>query len=75
MPLHSIEQVNHFLGKVVGLHENHAFVSMNNSKKRHDGGAYRRFDTLTTLYCRPCKDRRKSRQTQQHKKKKGRKNG
>ena len=49
--------------------------NMNNSKKRHDGGAYRRFDTLTTLYCRPCKDRRKSRQTQQHKKKKGRKNG
>ncbi len=48
--------------------------NMNNSKKRHDGGAYRRFDTLTTLYCRPCKDRRKSRQTQQHKKKKGRKN-
>lgn len=45
----------------------------NNSKKRHDGGAYRRFDTLTTLYCRPCKDRRKSRQTQQHKQKKGRK--
>ena len=44
-------------------------------KKRNDGGAYRRFDTLTTLYCRPCKDRRKSRQTQQHKKKKGRKNG
>ena len=43
---------------------------MNNSKKRHDGGAYRRFDTLTTLY---CKDRRKSRQTQQHKQKKGRK--
>lgn len=46
---------------------------MNNSKKRHDGGAYRRFDTLTTPYCRPCKDRRKSRQTQQHKQKKGRK--
>lgn len=44
-------------------------------QERHDGGAYRRFDTLTTLYCRPCKDRRKSRQTQQHKKKKGRKNG
>lgn len=42
-------------------------------QKRHDGGAYRRFDTLTTLYCRPCKDRRKSRQTQQHKQKKGRK--
>nr|DAQ37760.1 MAG TPA: hypothetical protein [Caudoviricetes sp.] len=29
---------------------------------------------MTTLYCRPCKDRRKSRQTQQHKKKKGGKN-
>lgn len=43
-------------------------------QERHDGGAYRRFDTLTTLYCRPCKDRRKSRQTQQHKKKKGGKN-
>lgn len=47
---------------------------MNSSKKRHNGGAYRRFDTMTTLYCRPCKDRRKSRQTQQHKKKKGGKN-
>ena len=26
--LHGIEQVNHFLGKVVGLHKNHAFVSI-----------------------------------------------
>ena len=40
---------------------------MNCSKRRHDGAAYRRCDTLVSLYCRPCKDRTKARQTQQHK--------
>jgi hypothetical protein len=52
-------------------------IERNRKRKEHEQQqekAYRRFDTLTTLYCRPCKDRRKSRQTQQHKKKKGRKN-
>ena len=37
---------------------------MNNSKKRHDGGAYRRFQTMTTYHAKPGKDRSKAGQAQ-----------
>ena len=30
---------------------------MNNSKKRHDGGAYRRFQTMTIYHAKPGQDR------------------
>lgn len=33
---------------------------MNNSKKRHDGGAYRRFQTMVTYHAKPGKDRSKA---------------
>lgn len=34
---------------------------MNNSKKRHDGGAYRRFKTMTAAHAKEGKDRTKAR--------------
>ena len=41
---------------------------MNNSKKRHSGSAYRRFETMMNDYAKPGKDRTKAKQ---HQKKKG----
>lgn len=34
---------------------------MNNSKHRHDGGAYRRMKTMTAAHAKPGKDRTKAR--------------
>lgn len=34
---------------------------MNNSKHRHDGGAYRRMKTMTAAHDKPGKDRSKAR--------------
>lgn len=42
---------------------------MNNSKKRHDGGAWRRCETMIQMHCRPEKDRTKAKRHQKHKKK------
>lgn len=33
---------------------------MNNSKKRHSGGAYRRYKTLMSVHAKPGKDRSKA---------------
>lgn len=35
---------------------------MNNSKKRHCGSAYRRFETMMNYYAKPGKDRTKAKQ-------------
>jgi hypothetical protein len=35
---------------------------MNNSKKRHSGSAYRRFETMMNYYAKPGKDRTKAKQ-------------
>lgn len=34
---------------------------MKTSKRRHDGGAYRRFKTMTSAHAKPGKDRSKAR--------------
>lgn len=36
-------------------------IIMNNSKHRHDGGAYRRMKTMTAAHDKPGKDRSKAR--------------
>lgn len=46
---------------------------MNNSKKRHSGSAYRRFETMMAMYTRPGKDRTKANQHPK-KKKEGKRN-
>lgn len=37
---------------------------MNSSKKRHDGGAYRRFTTMVAMHTKDGKDRTKARRHQ-----------
>ena len=46
---------------------------MNNSKRRHDGGAYRRMKTMTAAHAKTGKDRTKARRrpAQRKKAKKG----
>lgn len=41
---------------------------MNSSKKRHDGGAYRRFTTMVAMHTKDGKDRTKARRHQNQKK-------
>lgn len=41
---------------------------MNSSKKRHDGGAYRRFTTMVSMHTKDGKDRTKARRHQNQKK-------
>ena len=41
---------------------------MNNSKKRHDGGAYRRLQTMTIYHAKPGKDRSKEKKKKKRKK-------
>lgn len=43
---------------------------MNCSKKRHDGGAYRRYKTMVAAHAKPGKDRSKARRKQRKKAKK-----
>lgn len=43
---------------------------MNNSKRRHDGGAYRRFKTMIAAHAKEGKDRSKARRKQRKKAKK-----
>ena len=43
---------------------------MNNSKKRHDGGAYRRCKTMIAAHSKAGKDRSKARRKQRKKAKK-----
>lgn len=43
---------------------------MNNSKKRHDGGAYRRFKTMMAAHAKEGKDRTKARRCPHKKKQK-----
>ena len=42
---------------------------MNNSKRRHDGGAYRRMKTMTAAHAKPGKDRTKARRKPAQRKK------
>lgn len=44
---------------------------MNCSKKRHDGGAYRRYTTMMAAHAKPGKDRGKARRKQPKRKKAG----
>ena len=44
---------------------------MNCSKRRHDGGAYRRMKTMTAAHAKPGKDRTKARRKQPKRKKAG----
>ena len=41
---------------------------MNNSKKRHAGGAYRRYQTMTSYHAKPGKDRSKAGKRKKRKK-------
>ena len=43
---------------------------MKTSKKRHDGGAYRRYKTMVAAHAKPGKDRSKARRKQRKKGKK-----
>lgn len=40
---------------------------MNNSKHRHDGGAYRRYKTMIAVHAKEGKDRSKARRKQRKK--------
>lgn len=42
---------------------------MNNSKRRHDGGAYRRMCTMISAHAKPGKDRTKARRKPAQRKK------
>lgn len=45
---------------------------MNCSKRRHDGGAYRRYKTMVAAHAKPGKDRSKARRHEHKKAGKGR---
>lgn len=44
---------------------------MNCSKRRHDGGAYRRYTTMMAAHAKPGKDRSKAQRKQPKRKKAG----
>ena len=44
---------------------------MDSSKRRHDGGAYRRYTTMMAAHAKPGKDRGKARRKQPKRKKAG----
>lgn len=48
---------------------------MNCSKRRHDGGAYRRYKTMVAAHVKPGKDRSKARRHDPKKAGKGRQKG